>query len=186
MFIRAIRGCPRERFLAKVCPESNGGCWLWRGLIRPDGYGGTSLDGKPQSAHRAAWILFRGEIGPGLLVCHKCDVRACVNPEHLFLGTYTDNARDREEKGRSMRGEKNHSSKLSTEQVSRIKTVLAEDRMYVSEIAREYGVTPSTIAAIAKGTTWRHVQAAATPKPELDHHPVDQTKLESTTPDHEL
>jgi hypothetical protein len=177
---------PRERFLAKVCPESNGGCWLWRGLIRPDGYGGTSLDGKPQSAHRAAWILFRGEIGPGLLVCHKCDVRACVNPEHLFLGTYTDNARDREEKGRSMRGEKNHSSKLSTEQVSRIKTALAEDRMYVSEIAREYGVTPSTIAAIAKGTTWRHVQAAATPKPELDHHPVDQTKLESTTPDHEL
>jgi anaerobic selenocysteine-containing dehydrogenase len=71
-----------------------------------------------------------------------------------------DNARDREEKGRSMRGEKNHSSKLSVEQVSRIKAVLAEDRMYVSEIAREYGVTPSTIAAIAKGTTWRHVKAA--------------------------
>ncbi|MGH9636192.1 MAG: HNH endonuclease [Candidatus Angelobacter sp.] len=177
---------PRERFLAKVCPEPGSGCWLWRGMVVGSGYGMARFERKMYPAHRLAWKLFCGEIAPGLVVCHKCDVRTCVNPEHLFLGTYTDNARDREEKGRSMRGEKNHSSKLSTEQVSRIKTALAEDRMYVSEIAREYGVTPSTIAAIAKGTTWRHVQAPATPKPELDHHPVDQTKLESTTPDHEL
>jgi HNH endonuclease len=177
---------PRERFLAKVCPEPGSGCWLWRGQLRPDGYGVLWLAGKSLSAHRAAWMLFRGEITPGLLVCHTCDVRACVNPEHLFLGTHTDNARDREQKGRSMRGEKNHSSKLSMQQVSRIKAVLAEDRMYVSEIAREYGVTPPTIAAIAKGTTWRHVQAAATLQPEPEDGPVDQTAQESIIPDNDL
>jgi hypothetical protein len=165
---------PRERFLAKVCPEPNGGCWLWRGQLNQCGYGVLWLDGKSRIAHRHAWMLFRGEITPGLLVCHTCDVRACVNPKHLFLGTHTDNARDREEKGRSMRGEKNRSSKLSTEQVSRIKTLLAEGRMYVSEIAREYGVTPPTIAAIAKGTTWRHVEASGTRKTELEDDPVNQ------------
>ena len=166
---------PRERFLAKVCPEPGSGCWLWRGQLNQSGYGVLWLDGKSRVAHRVAWVFFHGEIPPELLVCHKCDVRACVNPEHLFLGTHTENARDREAKGRSMRGEESPSSRLSTEQVSRIKAVLAEDRMYVSEIAREYGVTPPTIAAIAKGKTWRHVQAAATPKPELENDPVDQT-----------
>jgi predicted transcriptional regulator len=85
-----------------------------------------------------------------------------------------------------MRGEKNHSSKLSVEQVSRIKAVLAEDRMYVSEIAREYGVTPSTIAAIAKGTTWRHVQAATPPTRGLEDDRVDQTKHEPIIPDNDL
>jgi hypothetical protein len=151
---------PRERFLAKVCPEPGSGCWLWRGQLRPDGYGVLWLDGKSHSAHRAAWVLFRGEIDPGLLVCHKCDVRACVNPEHLFLGTHTDNARDRQEKGRSMLGEKVHSSKLSAKQVSRIKRMLAEGCMYESELARAFGVTPPTIRAIARGTAWRHVEAA--------------------------
>jgi hypothetical protein len=142
---------PRERFLAKVCPEPNGGCWLWRGQLNQSGYGVLWLAGKSCIAHRAAWMLFRGEIPPDLLVCHTCDVRACVNPEHLFLGTHTDNARDRKEKGRSMLGEKIHSARLSEQQVRRIKEMLAEGRMYMSELARAFGVTPSTISSIARG-----------------------------------
>lgn len=149
----------RERFLAKVCPDASTGCWLWQGLVRPDGYGATQYNGKEHGAHRVSWMLFRGEIAPSMVVCHKCDVRACVNPEHLFLGTVAENVRDMTGKGRYPRGEKHGSSRLIAEQVSRIKTMLAEDRMYMSEIAREFGVSISTIARIKQGKTWRDVEA---------------------------
>jgi DNA-binding XRE family transcriptional regulator len=146
----------REKFLAKVSPRADG-CWLWTGLIRPDGYGATRFEGKEQGAHRVAWKLFRGRVAPGLAVCHKCDVRACVNPAHLFLGTPAENARDMRAKGRDRRGEKHGSAKLTRAQVHRIKEMLAEDRMYMSEIAREFGVSQTTIRAIKTGRTWREV-----------------------------
>lgn len=152
---------PREKFLAKVCPDRASGCWLWQGLVRADGYGYLFFAGAQRRAHRVAWMLFRGEIGSGLAVCHKCDVRACVNPEHLFLGTPDDNAQDMVAKGRTLRGEEHISAKLTAEQVSRIKTMLAEDRMHVSEIARQFGVAYTTIQAIKTGKTWRHVAARA-------------------------
>lgn len=150
---------PRERFLAKVCPEPNGGCWLWRGQVRADGYGLAWLEGKSRVAHRVAWVLFRGQIDSRLVVCHKCDVPTCVNPDHLFLGTPRDNARDRNEKGRGVLGERVHSSKLSEAQVRGIKTALAEGRLYMTELAREYAVSVGTIARIARGLSWRHVKA---------------------------
>jgi len=149
----------RERFLAKVCPQPDG-CWIWTGLIRPDGYGASRFEGREQGAHRVAWRLFRGKIPPGIKVCHRCDVRACVSPGHLFLGTAEDNARDMSSKGRNRRGEKHGSAKLSQAQVRRIKAMLAEDRMYMSEIAREFGVSATTIRAIRTGKTWREVKVA--------------------------
>ena len=149
----------REKFLAKACRDVVSGCWLWQGLVRPDGYGNAHFERKRQGAHRVAWKLFRGEIGPGLVVCHKCDVRACVNPEHLFLGTIADNVEDMNQKGRSPRGEKQGSAKLTADQVSRIKVMLAEDRLYIIEIALEFGVSPTAIHAIKSGKTWRHVEA---------------------------
>lgn len=181
---------PRERFLAKVCPEPNGGCWLWRGQLRADGYGLAWMEGKSRVAHRVAWMLFRGQIDSHLVVCHKCDVPACVNPDHLFLGTPRDNARDREEKGRGILGETVHSAKLSEAQVRRIKTMLAEGRMYMTELAREYGVTAGTIARIARGMSWRHVKADTVPQPESTDNPADQAKQELTLadddPNHDL
>ena len=149
----------REKFLAKVCRDAATGCWLWQGMISPDGYGAVRLDGRELRAHRVAWMLFRGEIAPGMVVCHKCDVRACVNPEHLFLGTPADNSQDMVDKGRSSRGAKRHNAKLTEDQVSRIKAMLAEDRLYMSEIAREFGVTASTIREIREGRSWRRVEA---------------------------
>jgi hypothetical protein len=178
---------PRERFLAKVCPESSSGCWLWRGQVRADGYGLVRFERKVHLAHRLAWKFFRGEIAPGLVVCHKCDVRGCVNPEHLFLGTMMDNVKDMMEKGRSLHGEKHRSAKLTAEQVRRIKTMLAEDLLRVSDIAREYGVTHRTIACIARGTSWRHVKL---PTAAIQSGAVEQPKQESvssvTIPEDEL
>lgn len=177
---------PRERFLAKVCPEPGSGCWLWRGMVRADGYGIVTFGGKQQRAHRLAWVLFRGSIGPGLAVCHKCDVPACVNPDHLFLGTDADNARDRVEKGRSLLGEKHRGAKLTAEQVSRIKTMLDEDRMYMSEIAREFGVAVATIHAIKAGKNWRNVAAAPLAAVETKTDSADQTAQEFVSSEDDL
>jgi len=144
----------RERFLSKVAVTRNG-CWLWTGLVRPDGYGAARWQGREEAAHRVAWKLFRGTIAKGISVCHRCDVRACVNPAHLFLGTPAENARDMQQKGRDRRGERHGSARLRLEQVRRIKAMLKEDRMYASEIAREFGVSETTIRAIKTGKTWK-------------------------------
>src|SRR4029077_3574092 len=144
-----------ERFLVKVARDPKTGCWLWKGLIRPDGYGATRFEGREQGAHRVAWKLFRGKISAGVVVCHRCDVRACVNPAHLFLGTPAENARDMRSKGRHRQGEKHRSAKLTLAQVRRIKAMVAEDRMYMSEIAREFEVSETTIRAIKIGRTWK-------------------------------
>lgn len=76
------------------------GCWLWTGYTSTFGYGMMRFMGKSQNAHRLSWQVHRGPIPDGLSVLHKCDVPACVNPDHLFLGTQSDNMKDCASKGR--------------------------------------------------------------------------------------
>lgn len=84
-------------------PEPNTGCWLWCGTVNSDGYGQLRMAGRTTGAHRLSYEAFVGPVGPGLCVCHKCDVPCCANPDHLFLGTHADNAQDRSRKGRTAR-----------------------------------------------------------------------------------
>lgn len=93
-----------ERFAGKFAPEPNTGCWLWTASVNRKGYGRIGVGDAAALAHRVSWELHRGPIPGGLCVLHKCDVPACVNPDHLFLGTVPDNTADCIAKGRFTAG----------------------------------------------------------------------------------
>lgn len=88
----------RERFWTRLDKSSD--CWLWTGATDKDGYGDTHYVGIGKKAHRVAYALSIGPIPSGGCVLHRCDTPRCCNPEHLYLGTPADNARDREERQR--------------------------------------------------------------------------------------
>jgi len=79
-------------------------CWNWTSALDTSGYGAFWLDGKSTSAHRLAWKIFNGHIPDGMLTLHKCDNPACVNPDHMFLGTDMDNMIDMDSKNRRSTG----------------------------------------------------------------------------------
>ena len=143
----------KELFEDRYIPEPNSGCWLWLGAGDQDGYGSFNPRGERWRAHRYSWTVHNGPIPQGMLVCHVCDVTACVNPSHLFLGDEATNAADMVRKKRSRTGTRNHASKVTEQQIPAIR---ADARPYPI-IASEYGVTAQAICYIKQRRTWRHV-----------------------------
>lgn len=141
---------------------SSAGCWLWNKTRARNGYGSFALGGgRNVRAHRASYEAFIGPIPAGLNVCHRCDVRACVNPEHLFLGTQSENVLDAVRKGRHSRanrarGAAHPSAKLTEAHVTDILRHLGRGETKTS-IARLFGVSDRTVLLIARGETWKHV-----------------------------
>ena len=150
-----ITGRLRRRFMAKV--EKTDDCWNWTASKDRKGYGQIMVDYVPMGAHRASWLLHRGDLPPGMMVCHDCDNPGCVNPEHLFLGTAAANSADMVRKGRSTRGIKSANAKLNPDKVREIRR-MCRAGMSQYEAGRVMGVSRSAIAHIMQGSRWSHVE----------------------------
>lgn len=139
--------------LRDITPDENG-CWLWDGVIEPKkGYGHASLNGERYWAHRLSYMHHRGAIPDGALVCHHCDVRHCINPEHLFLGTAADNTADMLNKKRHCFGERAHHAKLTEAAVRQIRV----DKRPGWKLAEVYGVSQTTISEVRHRKVWSHI-----------------------------
>jgi len=170
----------KERLLEKI--KKNGDCWEWQGFIAkmPSGYGYVTYEGKSKLVHRVSYIVFKGEIPKGKLVCHTCDNRRCINPDHLWLGTHKDNAQDAFKKGRlkpvwgrkktqeekdkiqknrkipDQKGIKQWKAILNNEKVIEIRKLLSEKMKY-REISEKFGIAIRSIADIKFRRTWKHI-----------------------------
>lgn len=141
-----------SRFMEKVNKTES--CWIWMGSKHPRGYG-CFCGGNTATAHRYSYEHFVGPIPDGLCVCHKCDNPSCVNPDHLFVGTHTDNMLDKMAKGRGnhLVGSKHPKSKLSEADVLAIR---ADVRKQI-EIAAAFGIKQAQVSEIKRRVAWSHV-----------------------------
>lgn len=135
-------------------------CWKWTGNKYNNGYGMLCCESKTVRAHRWAYRRFVGEIPNGLCVCHHCDNRDCVNPDHLFVGTQSDNLLDAKRKGRlemgCKKGNGNYRTKLTALCVAEIRSPINR-AISCREFGRKFGVCPRAIYDVRIGRTWKFI-----------------------------
>lgn len=150
---RGVRVQAEQAILGQIEHDLNGGCWLWTGYLTKKGYGELTFEGKSWRAHRLSYKAFKGPIPDGFLVMHGCDVRCCVNPDHLGLGTAADNSEDMKRKGRTKRivGEQNVHSKLTNVAVAIIRSTYARKEANMRELASAFRVSQSLVWRVISG-----------------------------------
>lgn len=144
------------RFERKYIPEPNSGCWLWLGTLHEGGYGEfrkKNAGSKRIRAHVFSYKLHKGAVPEGQFVLHTCDVRCCVNPDHLYAGTKKQNTHDAIRRHRFPVGENHHRTKTTETQVLAIRADIRAQHV----IASEYGVCQMTVSNIKTGKSWRHL-----------------------------
>lgn len=143
--------------------DTQTGCWNWTATLHRGGYGLTWANKKVRKAHRVSYQLYYGEFDETLYVLHKCDNRKCVNPEHLFLGTALDNARDMISKNRHLesyskiqfkKGELHPSAKITTKDVEEIRKLIDSRIMTQTKIAASYGISSMQVSRIKYKKNW--------------------------------
>lgn len=140
---------------ARAIPRPSG-CWEFEGGLQSEGYGYWTVGGRSVLAHRAMWAIHHGD--PGALdICHSCDNRRCLNPDHLFIGTREDNMRDASSKGRTCRGERRQNSKLTEATVREIRQ-LARVGGSRRLMAERFGVCHRQITAVILRKAWAWVE----------------------------
>lgn len=133
-------------------------CWEWLGSVTVGGYGETNYKGRHINAHRLAWMVYKGEVPDGLLVLHKCDVRTCCNPRHLFLGTPQDNMDDMMRKGRHniLKGHECPWAKFTDDQIREIRQLIKEGQG-PTMLSKKFNVKRGVISDIRLGKTYKNV-----------------------------
>lgn len=151
-----ITGKNKLRFYKKFNINKKNGCWIWNASSNSAGYGLMRINYEYILAHRLSWMIYKGEIPAGLCVLHNCDIPACVNPDHLFIGSQKENIKDMISKNRNSCGigEKNGHSILSEKIVLEIRNKYIPKKYSMRMLAKEYGVTPQNIFSIVKNKTW--------------------------------
>lgn len=175
MPLRASRACDRpakpgpshtrptsflQRFSARISVDPKSGCHIWTGGRDVDGYGRYVEGGHEVRAHRAAWADANGcPVPEGNVVRHRCHNPACVNPEHLAIGTQAENIQDRQTANRQAKGSNNGRSKLTERQIKALKRVMKDGGVPRARLARMLDVDPSTLRDIKQGKLWGWVEA---------------------------
>lgn len=152
------------KFLSRI--KKTDACWLWVAATTAHyGHGVLRFKNKMVKAHRVSWEIFRGEVPEGMCVLHKCDIPNCVNPDHLFIGTQTDNMKDMDSKGRRGRrsegvgkslGSKNGATKMTDADIIAIREVPAR-RGVGAALAAKFGISHSSVVRIRSRETWAHI-----------------------------
>ena len=150
-----------EKFWSKVSKAEENACWEWSGALRWNGYGVFRHLNKSVLAHRASFIIHKGPIPDGCVICHSCDNRKCCNPNHLWSGTQKENLQDMFNKNRDAKSKpkgscQNHPrAKLKNTDIDIIKN---EYKSGISSriIAKKYNVSKRTILNVVQGKNWRH------------------------------
>lgn len=159
-----------QRFWDKVKDsQAAGRCWEWGAGRMPRGYGLFRINGQNRLAHRVMYRLKKGGIPEGMMVCHTCDNPCCVNPEHHFLGTSSENQQDMKRKGRSTLGEKhwtrfhpdrisfgerNGMAKITPDIVRRIREIYSAGGRSQQSIGDEFGLSQTHVGRIVRGDRW--------------------------------
>ena len=151
----------RERFEDKVDKESDNPCWVWTGASNDQGYGRLQVGDRLAYAHRVSYQLFVGDIPEGGQINHECHNEPCVNPDHLYAGTQSENVSDAINRGSfsqlNISGESHGVSKLTEKQVNEIRALYETTDHTQYSLAEEYDVSRGTVQAIVNWETWTHL-----------------------------
>ena len=153
-----------EQFDALYIIDNNG-CWIWQGEIDQYGYGQLYIGGSKLSTHRLSYELFNGEILPKMDICHSCDVKHCVNPNHLWMGTHRENMQDASKKGIMPRGERAGQSKLKNNDVIEMIGLYKTGNYSTYALGKQFGIDASTAYDVIVGNTWKHIDIDRTYPP---------------------
>lgn len=156
-----IIGDDERRFWSYVCRDGDA-CWVWTGSTNEDGYGRIWIAKKSWAVHRYSYKLANPLVDiDGFEVCHRCDNPPCVRPDHLFVGTHSDNIEDMRRKGRARSGPVSSLSsptrKLDPDDVSEIRRVYASGSHSLPQLGRMYGVTTQMVHKIVQRRAWTWV-----------------------------